>query len=108
MTPVGALSSPAAMAACIRARNASSMSKWVGFPLAMRSISVTRWNSSSLIWARLARLTCLFGFRDSYGLLNHLSRDGFDYWSDRLFHFPRGFLHRRGFGLGPGNGSLPR
>jgi len=62
------------------------MSKWVGFPLAMRSISVTRWNSSSLIWARLARLTCLFGFRDSYGLLDHLSSDGFDYGTDGLFH----------------------
>src|SRR6516165_11531157 len=108
ITLVGALSSPAAMAACIRARNAPSMSKWVGFPLAMRSISVTRWNSSSLIWARLARLTCLFGFRDSYGLLNHLSSDGFDNWSDRLFHYPRSFLHWRRFGLGPSNCSLCR
>ena len=58
--------------------------------------------------ARLARLTCLFGFRDSYGLLNHLSSDGFDNWSDRLFHYPRSFLHWRGFGLGPSNCSLGR
>ena len=42
------------------------------------------------------------------GLLDHLNGDGFDYWSDRLFHFPRGFLHRRGFGLSPGSGSLRR
>jgi hypothetical protein len=49
ITPVGALSSPAAMARCIRARNASSILEWVGFPLAIRSISVMRWNSSSLI-----------------------------------------------------------
>src|SRR6516165_8675785 len=106
ITLVGALSSPAAMAACIRARNAPSMSKWVGFPLAMRSISVTRWNSSSLIWARLARLTCLFGFRDSYGLLDHLSSDSFDYGNDGLFDPPRSFLHWRAFGLGLGNRSL--
>src|SRR5262249_14320974 len=101
ITPVGVLSNSDARAACIRARNASSMSKWVSFPLAMRSISVTRWNSSSLIRARLARLTCLFGFRDSYGLVDHLSSDGFDCWSDRPFHFPDSFLHRRAFGLGP-------
>jgi len=42
------------------------------------------------------------------GLLDYLSSDGFDYWSDRLFHFPRSFLHRRGFGLSPGSGSLRR
>jgi hypothetical protein len=32
--------------------------------------------------ARLTRFTCLL---DSYGLLDHLNGDGFDYWSDRLF-----------------------
>src|SRR5262249_12717980 len=44
--------------------------------------------------------------RDSYGLLNHLSSNDFDNWSDRLFHLPRGFLHWRAFRLGPGNCSL--
>jgi hypothetical protein len=61
----------------------------------MRSISVRRWISSSLISARLARFTCLLDFRDSYGLLDHLNSDGFDCWSNRLFHFRRSFLHRR-------------
>jgi len=42
------------------------------------------------------------------GLLDHLNGDGFDYWSDRLFHFPRGSLHWRGFGLGPSNRPLCR
>ena len=55
---------------------------------------------ATLIWTLgLARFTCLFDFRDSYGLLDHLNSDGFDYCGDRLFHFPRGFLHWRGFGL---------
>ena len=56
--------------------------------------------------------TCLLDFRDSYytrsRLLDHLDSNGFDYRSDRLLHFPGGFLHWRGFGLGPGNGSLCR
>ena len=56
--------------------------------------------------ARLARLTCLFGFRDSYGLLDHLSSDSFDYGNDGLFDPPRSFLHWRAFGLGLGNRSL--
>jgi hypothetical protein len=51
-------------------------------------------------------LTCLFGFRDSYGLLDHLSSDGFDYGNDGLFDPPRSFLHWRAFGLGLGNRSL--
>jgi hypothetical protein len=59
-----------------------------------------------------ARFTSLLDFRDCYytrsGLLDHLDSDGFDYWSDRPFHFPGGFLHWRGFGLGPGNRSLCR
>src|SRR5215831_2857770 len=46
----------------------------------------------------------LLNFRDSYHarsrLLDHLNSDAFDYWSDRPFHFPRSFLHWRGFGLG--------
>jgi hypothetical protein len=29
--------------------------------------------------------------------------DGFDYWSDRLFHFPHDLLHWRAFGLSFGN-----
>jgi len=33
-------------------------------------------------------------------LLDHLNGDGFDYGRDRLLHFPRDFLHWRGFGLG--------
>jgi hypothetical protein len=33
-------------------------------------------------------------------LLDHLNSDGFDYGHDRLFHFPRDFLHWRGLGLG--------
>jgi hypothetical protein len=33
-------------------------------------------------------------------LLDRLNSNGFDYWSDRLFHFPCSFLHWRGFGLG--------
>jgi hypothetical protein len=41
-------------------------------------------------------------------LLDHLDGDGFDYRSNRLFHFPGGFLHWRGFGLGLGNRSLRR
>ena len=45
--------------------------------------------------------------RDRSGLLDHLSSDCFDYWSDRLFHFPRNFL-RRGFGFGLGNCPLRR
>jgi len=49
---------------------------------------------------------CLFGFRDSYGLLDHLSSDGFDYGNDGLFDPPRSFLHWRAFGLGLGNRSL--
>ena len=55
----------------------------------------------------LARFTCLLDFRDSYharsGLLDHLNSDGFDYRSDRLFHFPRGFLRCGAFGLGAGS-----
>ena len=51
-----------------------------------------------------AHLTRLLDFRDSYyarsGLLYHLSSDGFDYWSDRLFHPPSSLLHWRGFRLG--------
>jgi hypothetical protein len=54
----------------------------------------------------------LLDFRDSYyvrsGLLDHLSSDGFDYWSVRLFRPPRSFLHWRAFGLGPGSRSLRR
>jgi hypothetical protein len=44
------------------------------------------------------------------GLLDHLSSDDFDNWSDMLFHtlFPRSFLHWRAFGLGLGNCSLRR
>jgi hypothetical protein len=38
-------------------------------------------------------LTGLLDFRDGYyarsGLLDHVNHDGFDYWSDRLLHFPR-------------------
>ena len=57
---------------------------------------------------------CLLDFRGSYyarsRLLNHLDSegfsDGFDCWSDRLFHPPRSLLHRRAFGLGLGNRSL--
>ena len=45
-------------------------------------------------------------FRDSYGLLDHLSSDGFDYGNDGLFDPPRSFLHWRAFGLGLGNRSL--
>jgi hypothetical protein len=46
----------------------------------------------------------LLDFSDCYysrsGLLDHLSSDGFDYWSNRLlFHFARGFLRWRTFGL---------
>jgi hypothetical protein len=54
------------------------------------------------VTAASARLTYLrlLDFRDSYGLLDHLGSDGFDYWSDRLFHFPRSLLHWRGLGLG--------
>jgi hypothetical protein len=37
----------------------------------------------------------LLDFHDSYGLLDHLSSDGFNYWSDR----PRGFLHWARLGL---------
>ena len=52
----------------------------------------------------------LLDFRDSYytrsRLLDHLNSDGFNHWSDRLFHFPRSFLHWRGFGLGLGNHSF--
>jgi hypothetical protein len=52
-------------------------------------------------------LPSLLHFRDSYGLLDHLNSNGFsntfDYWSDRLFHFPRSFLHWCAFGLGPGS-----
>jgi hypothetical protein len=55
---------------------------------------------------------CLLDFRDSYyarsGLFDHLNSNRFDYWSDRLFHFPRRFLHWRSFGLRPGNLSLCR
>ena len=32
-------------------------------------------------------------FRDSYGWLDHLSSDGFDYGNDGLFDPPRSFLH---------------
>jgi len=52
----------------------------------------------------------LLDFRDCYharsGLLDHLNSDGFDNWSDRLFHFPHCFLHWGGLGLGPGNHPL--
>ena len=61
--------------------------------------SQLRCDRDCLILAWLTRFTCLLDFRDSYGLLDHLNSDGFDYWSDRLFHFPRGFLHWRVFGL---------
>jgi hypothetical protein len=37
-----------------------------------------------------------------------LDSDGFHYRSNRLLHFPRGFLHWRGLGLGPGDRSLHR
>ncbi len=54
-----------------------------------------------------ARFTCLLDFRDGYyarsGLLDHLNSDGLDYRSDRLLHFPCGFLRWRGFGLGLGD-----
>ena len=53
----------------------------------------------ALCSVRLACFTYLLHFRDSYGLLDHLNSDGFDYWSDRLFHFPRGFLTGAGLGL---------
>jgi hypothetical protein len=50
------------------------------------------------------------GFRDSYyvrsGLLDRLNSDGFDYWCDRLFHFPHSFLRWRAFGLGTRNRPL--
>jgi hypothetical protein len=59
-----------------------------------------------------ARFTCLLDFRDGYyarsGLLNHLNGDRLGHRSGRLFHFPRGFLHWRGFRLGLGNRSLRR
>jgi hypothetical protein len=59
-----------------------------------------------------ADLTRLLDFRDGYyarsGLLDYLNSDGFDYRSDGLFHFPRGFLYRRAFGLGLGNCPLRR
>ena len=59
-------------------------------------------------WAHLTYHRFL-DFRGSYyarsGLLDHLSSDGFDYWSDGLFHAPRSFLHWRTFGLGLGNRS---
>ena len=45
-------------------------------------------------------LRILLDFRDRYGLLDHLNSNGFDYWSDRLLHFPRSFLPWRTFGLG--------
>jgi hypothetical protein len=61
--------------------------------------------------ARLTHLRLLH-FRDGYyarsGLRDHLNSDGFDYWSDRRFHFPCDFLHWRGFRLRPGNRSLRR
>jgi len=150
MTPIGALSSPAAMAACILARNASSISRKLGLPFAARSISATRRNSSSSLItlsphqpgtirkASPLKSSCgatpsavnqsrsgsaLFLLsvalkshrragrsliRDSYGLLNHLSSDGFDCGSDGLFHFPFRFLHCRTFGPGLGNRPLRR
>jgi hypothetical protein len=48
------------------------------------------------------------GFRDSYyvRLLDRLNSDGFDYWCDRLFHFPHSFLRWRAFGLGTRNRPL--
>src|SRR6516165_3489460 len=59
--------------------------------------------------ARLSYLS-LLDFRDRYfvrsGLLDHSG--GFDYRSDRLFHFPRNFLHWRGFWLGLCNCRLRR
>src|SRR6516225_11144275 len=62
--------------------------------------SQLRCDRDCLILARLARFTCLLDFRDSYGLLDHLNSDGFDCWSDRLFHFRRSFLLWCAFGLG--------
>jgi hypothetical protein len=59
--------------------------------------------------ARFSSLAVSPLFRDSYyarsRLLDHLNSDGFDYWSDNLFHplFPRSFLSWRAFGLSFGN-----
>src|SRR6516165_7367286 len=59
--------------------------------------------STSLADVRLDFLDC---YRSRRRLLDHLSSDGFDHWSDRAFHFPRSFLHWGAFGLGLGNRSL--
>jgi len=42
------------------------------------------------------------------GLLDHLNGGGINYWNDRLFYFPRDFLHRRALGVGPGNRPFRR
>ena len=59
---------------------------------------------------QLSLVEVLLDFRDSYyvrsRLLDHLSSDGFDYWSDRRVYFPRSFLHWRAFGLGLGDRAL--
>src|SRR5262249_56809233 len=60
----------------------------------------TKRSSAFHIWARLARLVCLLDFRDSYGLIDHLSSDGFDYWSGGLVGFPRNLLHIAACDLG--------
>src|SRR5262249_60465359 len=65
----------------------------------------------------LFTLLRLLAFRDRdfarRRLLYHLDSggfdyDGFDYWSDRLFHFPRSFLHWCAFRLSLGDHSLRR
>ena len=68
----------------IRLRLATAMCRWYA---CRRDVSVS---------ARFTYLR-LLDFSDCYysrsGLLDHLSSDGFDYWRDRLFHFPDSFFH---------------
>jgi hypothetical protein len=72
---------------------------------------VKEYQNSSRTWTLFA-CDGLLDFRDSYyarsRLLDHVNNDGFDYWSNGLFHFPRSFLHWRALGLRPGNCSLCR
>jgi hypothetical protein len=89
----------------LRAAEAPQAPQHIHYPLPLTHLGAITLSGS-------ARFTSLLDFRECYytrsGLLDHLDSDGFDYWSDRPFHFPRDLLRWRALGLGLGNRSLRR